>query len=294
MYNIINTASGAAVCDKELEMKKIITVTILILAVCLLCAGTAFADTTSGQTFYIASKDLTVYVYDSGVPQPAFVIPESYYFRVLSTDSSYSEISYAKSDLYTGIKLYVSNNDLGQYAKVTDDKVTDDNAYYNIPVANATPINKDVWLCTPGTLSNESKYSYATINSVLGAYQSGTTTYFAAIVEISEQKSVLLYKAVDTNNADFRIDSIPLHQITVDRNEQQNQGIISTPGSGNTDVTKNNVIRNVMIAVICVLCVLVIFLIFRPTKNAKNRYELENRERAQGGYNNPRYGDPRR
>lgn len=292
MYNIINTASGAAVCDKELEMKKIITVTILILAVCLLCAGTAFADTTSGQTFYIASKDLTVYVYDSGVPQPAFVIPESYYFRVLSTDSSYNEISYAKSDLYTGIKLYVSNSDLGQYAKVTDDKVTDDNAFFDLSFTiEQTP----ALFYKPGNLVSSSTTSeFVILRNFLGVYQYGNSTYFATVVESNSNFSVMLINAIDTSKMSFTLAQIPLHKNTIDRNEQQNQGIISTPGDGNTDVTKNNVIRNVMIAVICVLCVLVIFLIFRPTKNAKNRYELENRERAQGGYNDPRYGDPRR
>ena len=267
-------------------MKKLITVCLLILTVCLLMTGVAVADTSTGaQTFYIANENITVYVVSSNAYQPAFVIPKSYYFRTLSVSGEYTSIVYGKNTDTPAVSLYVLNSDLGSKASATTDDVTDDTAYYNIAVANARPIEGvEVMFYNPGTLDEEIKSTYVTVNKVLGVYQYDKTTYFSAIVTVSSQTKVLLYKATDTNNPTFTLASIPLHRITVDRNNAANEGVISTPGTGNTDVTGNNVIRNVMIAVICVMCVLVIFLIFRPTKNAKNRYELENRERADDNY----------
>ena len=267
-------------------MKKLITVCLLILTVCLLMTGVAVADTSTGaQTFYIANENITVYVVSSNAYQPAFVIPKSYYFRTLSVSGEYTSIVYGKNTDTPAVSLYVLNSDLGSKASATTDDVTDDTAYYNIAVANARPIEGvEVMFYNPGTLDEEIKSTYVTVNKVLGVYQYDKMTYFSAIVTVSSQTKVLLYKATDTNNPTFTLASIPLHQITVDRNNEANEGVISTPGTGNTDVTGNNVIRNVMIAVICVMCVLVIFLIFRPTKNAKNRYELENRERADDNY----------
>ncbi len=267
-------------------MKKLITVCLLILTVCLLMTGVAVADTSTGaQTFYIANENIPVYVVSSNAYQPAFVIPKSYYFRTLSVSGEYTSIVYGKNTDTPAVSLYVLNSDLGSKASATTDDVTDDTAYYNIAVANARPIEGvEVMFYNPGTLDEEIKSTYVTVNKVLGVYQYDKTTYFSAIVTVSSQTKVLLYKATDTNNPTFTLASIPLHRITVDRNNAANEGVISTPGTGNTDVTGNNVIRNVMIAVICVMCVLVIFLIFRPTKNAKNRYELENRERADDNY----------
>lgn len=264
-------------------MKKIFTVCILIAAVCLLSAGTVFADTqSSGQTFYIANENITVYTSTSGAsPQPAFIIPKSYYFRTLQTSGEYTSIVYNKNTDYS-VSLYVLTADLESKAKVTTDSVTDDNAYYNIPTADVVLNNKDTTLFyKPGNLNEyDTKGEYVTeIKRILGVYQYGNTVYFTSIVNSTNK--VLLFKAVDTNRTDFSLASIPLHQITIDRNNAANEGVISTPGEGNSDATQNNVIRNVMIAIICIMCVLVIFLIFRPTKNAKNRYELENRENAE-------------
>lgn len=279
-------------------MKKIITVLILIAAICLLSAGTVFADTSTSQTFYIANENITVYVVSNNAYQPAFVIPKSYYFRTLSANGEYTAIVYNKNT-DNSVSLYVTTSDLNSKASVTKDNVNDDNAYYGIAIANAKPNEttedgKDVWFYNPGTLTQESKSSYTTINNILGAYQYGNTSYFSAIVTVSSQTKVLLYKAIDTNNPSFTLASIPLHQITIDRNNAQNEGAVTTPDDGNSGSTQNNVIRNVMIAVICILCVLVIFLIFRPTKNAKNRYEMENRENAEDNrYDNNGYSDRR-
>lgn len=275
-------------------MKKLIAVCLLILTVCLLSTGVAVADTSTGaQTFYIANENITVYVVSSNAYQPAFVIPKSYYFRTLSVNGEYTSIVYGKNTDSPAVSLYVLNSDLSSKASATTDDVTDDTAYYNIAVANARPNEGvELWFYNPGILTQESKSTYTTVNKVLGVYQYDKTTYFAAITTVSTQTKVLLYKASDTNNPTFTLASIPLHQITIDRNNAENEGVISTPGSGNADATGNNVIRNVMIAVICVMCVLVIFLIFRPTKNAKNRYELENRERYDDNYDdNNGYGN---
>lgn len=232
-----------------------------------------------------------MYVVSSNAYQPAFVIPKSYYFRTLSVSGEYTSIVYNKNTDSPTVSLYVLTSDLNSKASTTKDDVTDDNSYFNIAVANARPQDDvEIWFYNPGTLSQESKSTYVTINKVLGAYLYDNTTYFSAIVTVSSQTKVLLYKATDTNNPTFTLASIPLHQITIDKNNAANEGVISTPGNGNNDVTGNNVIRNVMIAVICVMCVLVIFLIFRPTKNAKNRYEMENRERVDDNYDNNGYG----
>ena len=273
-------------------MKKIITVCLLLLTVCLLTTGIAVADTlTGGQTFYISNENITVYVVSSNAYQPAFVIPKSYYFRTLSVSGEYTSIVYNKNTDSPTVSLYVLTSDLNSKASTTKDDVTDDNSYYNIAVANAKPQDDvEIWFYNPGTLSEEIKSTYVTINKVLGAYQYDKTTYFSALVTVGSQTKVLLYIATDTNNPTFTLASIPLHQITIDKNNAANEGVISTPGNGNNDITGNNVIRNVMIAVICVMCVLVIFLIFRPTKNAKNRYEMENRERVDDNYDNNGYG----
>lgn len=275
-------------------MKKILTVLILIAAICLLSAGTVFADTSTSQTFYIANENITVYVVSNNAYQPAFVIPKSYYFRTLSANGEYTAIVYNKNT-DNSVSLYVTTSDLNSKASVTKDNVNDDNAYYGIAIANAKPQDTgEVMFYNPGTLTEEIKSSYVTVNKVLGVYQYDNTTYFSAIVTAGSQTKVLLYKAIDTNNPSFTLASIPLHQITIDRNNAQNEGAITTPDDGNSGSTQNNVIRNVMIAVICILCVLVIFLIFRPTKNAKNRYEMENRENAEDNrYDNNGYSDRR-
>lgn len=275
-------------------MKKILTVLILIAAICLLSAGTVFADTSTSQTFYIANENITVYVVSNNAYQPAFVIPKSYYFRTLSANGEYTAIVYNKNT-DNSVSLYVTTADLNSKASVTKDNVNDDNAYYGIAIANAKPQDTgEVMFYNPGTLTEEIKSSYVTVNKVLGVYQYDNTTYFSAIVTAGSQTKVLLYKAIDTNNPSFTLASIPLHQITIDRNNAQNEGAITTPDDGNSGSTQNNVIRNVMIAVICILCVLVIFLIFRPTKNAKNRYEMENRENAEDNrYDNNGYSDRR-
>lgn len=275
-------------------MKKILTVLILIAAICLLSAGTVFADTSTSQTFYIANENITVYVVSNNAYQPAFVIPKSYYFRTLSANGEYTAIVYNKNT-DNSVSLYVTTADLNSKASVTKDNVNDDIAYYGIAIANAKPQDTgEVMFYNPGTLTEEIKSSYVTVNKVLGVYQYDNTTYFSAIVTAGSQTKVLLYKAIDTNNPSFTLASIPLHQITIDRNNAQNEGAITTPNDGNSGSTQNNVIRNVMIAVICILCVLVIFLIFRPTKNAKNRYEMENRENAEDNrYDNNGYSDRR-
>lgn len=275
-------------------MKKILTVLILIAAICLLSAGTVFADTSTSQTFYIANENITVYVVSNNAYQPAFVIPKSYYFRTLSANGEYTAIVYNKNT-DNSVSLYVTTADLNSKASVTKDNVNDDNAYYGIAIANAKPQDTgEVMFYNPGTLTGEIKSSYVTVNKVLGVYQYDNTTYFSAIVTAGSQTKVLLYKAIDTNNPSFTLASIPLHQITIDRNNAQNEGAVTTPDDGNSGSTQNNVIRNVMIAVICILCVLVIFLIFRPTKNAKNRYEMENRENAEDNrYDNNGYSDRR-
>lgn len=275
-------------------MKKILTVLILIAAICLLSAGTVFADTSTSQTFYIANENITVYVVSNNAYQPAFVIPKSYYFRTLSANGEYTAIVYNKNT-DNSVSLYVTTADLNSKASVTKDNVNDDNAYYGIAIANAKPQDTgEVMFYNPGTLTEEIKSSYVTVNKVLGVYQYDNTTYFSAIVTAGSQTKVLLYKAIDTNNPSFTLASIPLHQITIDRNNAQNEGAVTTPDDGNSGSTQNNVIRNVMIAVICILCVLVIFLIFRPTKNAKNRYEMENRENAEDNrYDNNGYSDRR-
>lgn len=275
-------------------MKKILTVLILIAAICLLSAGTVFADTSTSQTFYIANENITVYVVSNNAYQPAFVIPKSYYFRTLSANGEYTAIVYNKNT-DNSVSLYVTTADLNSKASVTKDNVNDDNAYYGIAIANAKPQDTgEVMFHNPGTLTEEIKSSYVTVNKVLGVYQYDNTTYFSAIVTAGSQTKVLLYKAIDTNNPSFTLASIPLHQITIDRNNAQNEGAVTTPDDGNSGSTQNNVIRNVMIAVICILCVLVIFLIFRPTKNAKNRYEMENRENAEDNrYDNNGYSDRR-
>lgn len=275
-------------------MKKLIAVCLLILTVCLLSTGVAAADTSTGaQTFYIANENITVYVVSSNAYQPAFVIPKSYYFRTLSASGDYTSIVYNRNTDYS-ISLYVLTSELESKAAVTTDSVTDDTAYYNIPTSNVQLNEKDnTPMYIPGKLEIQTTTSYfVTLNRILGAYQSNGCVYYTAVATSNNQYLVVMFKAADTNNATFSLASIPLHQITIDRNNAENEGVISTPDSGNTDATGNNVIRNVMIAVICVMCVLVIFLIFRPTKNAKNRYELENRERYDDNYdNNNGYGN---
>lgn len=264
-------------------MKKILTVCILIAALCLLTTGTVYADTQSGgQTYYIANENITVYTASGGNSyQPAFIIPKSYYFRTLSADGDYTLISYNGNTDYS-IRLAVSNSDLTSKASVTKDEVTDSNAGYKIIDLTLNDKNTTHFYA-PGDLTTHAATGdfVSQIDTVLGVYQaSSNTVYFALIVSAPSYK-VLLVKAEDTNKMSFNLSNIPLHQITIDRNNAQNEGVISTPGEGNADTTGNNVIRNVMIAVICIMCVLVIFLIFRPTKNAKNRYEMENRENAE-------------
>ena len=280
-------------------MKKIALICLLIIAVCLLSAGTAFADTqaSGGQTFYIANENLTVYVASGEGYQAAFVIPKTYYFRTLSNNGNYTSIVYNKNTDY-GISLYVMTSDLENKAAVTKDAVTDEKAYYNIPVADVVLSDKNSTnFYKPDNLIeyNTKGENISEIRRILGVYQYGNEVYFSAVVNVNSTNKLMLFKATETNRADFTLASIPLHEITIDKNNAQNEGVISTPGGSNTDVTGNNVIRNVMIAVICILCVLVVFLIFRPTKNAKNRYEMDNRENADRGYDDydPRYGDRR-
>ena len=267
-------------------MKKILTVCILIAAVFLLATGTVFADTQSGgQTYYIANENITVYTSpDEGAYKPAFIIPKSYYFQTLQTEGNYVSICYNLNDEYS-VDLYILKSDFNSKASVSKDDLTNYVPYYNIELLSAKPQDdvKDVYLYNPGTLTPEIKTIYANIERILGVYldTKENSVYFTAIVKISDITRVLLYKAIDTNNPSFNLSSITLHQITVEKNNAENEGVISTPGDGNADVGGNNVIRNVMIAVICIMCVLVIFLIFRPTKNAKNRYEMENRENAE-------------
>lgn len=279
-------------------MKKIISVLILVAAVCILCTGTAFAATTGadGQTFYIATDDITVYVRSTdGIYQPAFIIPESYYFRTLSQDGEYVSIVYNNNIDYS-ISLYVRSSDMQSSATVTKDNVTDSNAGYKLNDLQIT--NKsEILFYAPGNLDKHvATYDFVTeYNSFLGIYQSGNTVYFTEIVTAPTYK-VLMFEAKDTNYMSFNRSSIPLHEITIDRNNAENEGVISTPTDGTGETGQNNVIRNVMIAIICIMCVIVIFLIFRPTKNAKNRYEMDNRENADNGKygdNNRRYDDER-
>jgi len=280
-------------------MKKIISVLILVAAVCMLCTGTAFAATTGadGQTFYIATDDITVYVRSTdGSYPPALIIPESYYFKVKSNGSEYTEIVYAKSDLYSGIQLFIKTTDFESKSDETSDPVTETNYYYEIKDPVPQPVNDDVYFLNPGTYSDEMKSKYVKIDKIIGTYQDSGNAYFTAIVTISDQKLVLMFRAIDSNRPSFTLSSIPLHEITIDRNNAENEGVISTPTDGTGETGQNNVIRNVMIAIICIMCVIVIFLIFRPTKNAKNRYEMDNRENADNGKygdNNRRYDDER-
>ena len=269
-------------------MKKIVTVCILILTICLLCAGTVFADTQTndGQTFYIAKEDITVYVYSDGAPKPGFIIPKTYYFRTLSNNGDYTSIAYNNTNSAYSVSLYLKTSDIASKAAVTTDSVTDETAYFDLTF---TVENKTALYYKPGNLdSSPTTGEYVIMRDFLGVYQYGNSVYFATVVESNSNFSVMLVNAADTSKMSFTLAQIPLHQNTIDRNNAENEGVISTPGEGNTDATKNNVIRNVMIAVICIMCVLVIFLIFRPTKNAKNRYELDNRENAERGYNDPR------
>lgn len=270
-------------------MKKIITVCLLLLTVCLLTTGIAAADTfTGGQTFYIANENITVYVNTDGTPQPAFIIPKSYYFRTLQNNGEYTSIVYNNTDPAYSFVLYIKTSDLETKSSITEDKVTDKEAFFDLSFTienTAAPYYKPGNFSSSPTTSEFVKYC-----DFLGVYQFDGVVYFAVVVESTSNYSVMLIKASDTSKTTFSLASIPLHQITIDKNNAANEGVISTPGNGNNDITGNNVIRNVMIAVICVMCVLVIFLIFRPTKNAKNRYEMENRERVDDNYDNNGYG----
>lgn len=264
-------------------MKKILTVCILIFAVFLLAGGTVFADTQSGgnQTYYIANENITVYTSpDGGAYQPAFVIPKSYYFRALATSGDYTLISYNGNGDYS-ITLAVLTSDMNAKASASKDEVTDSTAGYKI--IDLTLTNKQTtYFYAPGNLETHVATGdfVSQIDTVLGVYQASNNKMYFTVIASAPSYKVLLVEASATNKAAFTMASIPLHQITVEKNNAENEGVISTPGEGNTDVGGNNVIRNVMIAVICIMCVLVIFLIFRPTKNAKNRYEMENRENA--------------
>ncbi len=266
-------------------MKKIFTVTVLMIVVCLLCAGTAFADTSSGsgQTYYIANENITAYVYTDGVPQPAFIIPKSYYFRTVNINGEYTSVVYNNLDQTYAVTVYLKTSDVSSKASVTDDSVTDENAFFDL---SFTLKNEAAPYYKPGNLTTSpTTAEFVDLRDFLGVYQSDNVVYFACVVESRTGFSVMLVKAEDTSLMSYNVSTIPLHQNTIDKNNAANEGIISTPGEGNADVTGNNVIRNVMIAVICVMCVLVIFLIFRPTKNAKNRYEMDNRENAENGRN---------
>lgn len=282
MYNN-SILQARCVCTEELKMKKILTVCILIAAVFLLATGTVFADTQSGgQTYYIANENITVYTSpDGGAYQPAFIIPQSYYFRTLATSGEYTLISYNGNADYS-ITLAVLTSDLNAKASVSNDDVTDSTAGYKI--IDLTLNNKQTTLFyAPGNLETHAATGdfVTQIDSVLGVYRASNNKIYFALIASAPYYKVLLVEASATNKAAFTMSSIPLHQITVEKNNAENEGVISTPGDGNADVGGNNVIRNVMIAVICIMCVLVIFLIFRPTKNAKNRYEMENRENAE-------------
>lgn len=263
-------------------MKKILTVCILIAAIFLLATGTVFADTQSGgQTYYIANENITVYTSaDGGAYQPALVIPKSYYFRTLATSGDYTLIAYNGNADYS-ITLAVMTSDLSAKASVSKDNVTDSTAGYKIKDLTLTN-KKTAKFYTPGDLETHAIIGeyVSQIDAVLGVYLASDNNIYFALIASAPSYKVFLVDASETNKSAFTLSSIPLHQITVDKNNAENEGVISTPGEGNTDVGSNNVIRNVMIAVICIMCVLVIFLIFRPTKNAKNRYEMENREKA--------------
>lgn len=286
IYSAVKNRRG-----KEFVMKKIALICILILTICLLCSSFAFAETPTQQTFYIANENVNVYASINNSWYQSLIIPKSYYFRVLTQGPEYSEIVYNKNTDY-GVKLYVKTSDINSKCSVTKDEVSDDTAFYSIPDVNITAENP--YFYTPDNMNEGFRFRNYKVERVLGVMTYNNQIFFAGLQSEDSVFGIYMFKATDTNKTDFSLAAIPLHPNTVANNNNQGDDIISTPSDDVTNPVQNNVIRNIMIAVICVLCVLVIFLIFRPTKNAKNRYEMDARENPDRRYDDPNGGYDRR
>lgn len=254
-------------------MKKITIAVLLLSIIITLCAEVTFAQE-GDSTYYIANEDVTVYYYQDSKYTPFFTIKQSYYFRIKNSVGDYTSIVYNNNEKYN-FQLYVLTSDINSLCSNTDDEVTDSTAYYNIA---------DLSLPSPIYTGGTPNISISEIEHTFGAITTQGKTMFATLVKIGEDIYPLMIDCADTSKPEFSLNTVPLHPITVEKNEQSQGDIISTPSDDLTPTAQNNLIRNIMIAIICVLCVIVIFLIFKPTKNAKNRYEMDSRE--QDDYDN--------
>ncbi|MGN0771854.1 MAG: hypothetical protein ACI4MI_04645 [Christensenellales bacterium] len=260
-------------------MKK--SLVILLLGVCLLTVATGGVCMAETAPYYVVNNatisqanSLALYADDDGSPADfvACYIPPTYYFQSAGTvQGDYTMVT------YNGVYLWAKTLDIASKSAIDNSgkPIAEDNAYYSHNIAvNPQLIEQDlsyviVFYDTSLTNNNTGRTAIFTndIDNItfIGLNEINSKVYYYVSVKKGSDTIFGFIDPSSTDVADITYASITIHPNSVVEPDEDVPTIdtptIETPAS-------NNLVRNILIAVICVLCVVIVFLIFRPTRKA--------------------------
>lgn len=262
-------------------MKRKFLLLVLIIGAIVTCVCMPASVFAADNPYYVVSQDLMLYAPISGdatqpdTNSPVMTIPDTYYFKPSQTTVTVADIVYVAIE-YDGRNYFVKQAEMqaqSHASKAPADKITHPafSAKYVTEIADLAPIADQEIQFYSGAPVGESpkplaKLVFTSSDSfeVYGLYCNGFKTYVYGYMTHSVAKTGTYYIDVaQSTHPDLTIDKVKDCQHAA--LESASGGDPNTPDPNDpANNAQNDIVRNILIAVIVVLCVAVVFLIFKP------------------------------
>ena len=223
------------------------------------------SGTTNSDEYYFCTEDVFAYQKDGNTFNKAFVIPHTYYFKIIdnSSEEEYSLISYNNT-----ISYYIKNEEcqpILNKSKFT--VIARPNYSIDLTRLDNTSEYFDYYLLSNLSEDYNSKWEKFESYSFIGALPSETNTFFLLkMKKIGEENPIYVYMDSSVFVENYSIEDVEVHPNNKNENTED-----KNTATNNTHQAKNNLIRNILIVVICVLTIVVVLLIYLPgSKKNKN------------------------
>lgn len=264
-------------------MKRKFLLLVLIIGAIVTCVCMPASVFAADNPYYVVSQDLMLYAPMSGdatqpdTNSPVMTIPDTYYFKPSQTTVTVADVVYVAIE-YDGRNYFVKQAEMqaqSHASKAPADKITHPafSAKYVTEIADLAPqVSEqkiDIYSSAP-TSEAESDVSLVYSDSdrfeFYGLYNNGTKTYVYGYITFTSKPQFsgnYYFDVAQSTHPDLTIDKVKDCQHAA--LESASGGDPNTPDPNDpANNAQNDIVRNILIAVIVVLCVAVVFLIFKP------------------------------
>lgn len=251
---------------------------VLIIGAIVTCVCMPASVFAADNPYYVVSQDLMLYAPMSGdatqpdTNSPVMTIPDTYYFKPSQTTVTVADIVYVAIE-YDGRNYFVKQTEMqaqSHASKAPADKITHPafSAKYVTEIADLAPQaeQKIDFYSAPPQNNTESDVSFIYTSAYrfefYGLYFNGSSTFVYGYVT-SKYSGFYYFDVAQSTHPDLTIDKVKDCQHAA--LESASGGDPNTPDPNDpANNAQNDIVRNILIAVIVVLCVAVVFLIFKP------------------------------